>query len=154
LLAVTGALVLLVAETAGEVALGIDREQTQLTRLFAIYTVAGAPVLEELIFRGWLVVDGRGERMMWASAVGASLVFALIHPFLWQWDESGFVLTLGVKGWFSTLVVFAMSLWLYIARLATWNPTRSLLPCFAAHAAKNAGVVAIKAASGYIGAWW
>jgi len=34
------------------------------------------------------------------------------------------------------------------------NPTRSLLPCIAAHAAKNAGVFVIKAAQGHVSGWW
>jgi hypothetical protein len=51
-------------------------------------------------------------------------------------------------------VVFALSLWLYAARLAPWNPPRSVLPCFAAHAAKNLGVVGVKLAAGFMGAWW
>jgi hypothetical protein len=50
--------------------------------------------------------------------------------------------------------LFATSLWLYVARFASWNPTRSLLPCFVGHAAKNAGVVAIKAMAGYMGGLW
>jgi hypothetical protein len=86
--------------------------------------------------------------------VAASLVFAALHPFLWQSGEKGFALTLNTKGWFSTGAVFATSLWLYAARFGKWNPAQSLLPCFAAHAAKNVGVVAIKAATGYMGGAW
>ena len=81
----------------------------------------------------------------------ASAGFAALHPFLWRWDDAGFALTLGAKGGFSTAVVFALSLWLYVARLAPWNPQRSLLPCFAAHAAKNLGVVGVKLAAGFMG---
>ena len=51
-------------------------------------------------------------------------------------------------------MVFATSLWLYAARLACWNPHRSLLPCFVGHAAKNVGVVAIKATLGYTAGPW
>ena len=86
--------------------------------------------------------------------MGASFVFAALHPFVWHSDEHGFALTLTAKGWFSAGAVFATSLWLYVARFAKWNPSQSLLPCFAAHAAKNAGVVAIKAATGYMGGLW
>lgn len=154
LIAVAGALVLLILETTGEFALGIFDQQSRMTWMFALYSVFAAPIIEELIFRGWLVVENRGRMTMWAAAVGASLVFAALHPFLWRWDDAGFALTLNAKGWFSTGIVFATSLWLYVARLAAWNPRRSLLPCFAAHAAKNAGVVAIKAASGYMGGIW
>ena len=92
--------------------------------------------------------------MTWAAAVGASAIFAALHPFLWRWDDAGFALTFGAKGWFSSAAVFATSLWLYAARLAPWNPQRSLLPCFAAHAAKNLGVVAVKLATGFVGGLW
>lgn len=155
LIAVAGTLVLLAAETAGEIALGLAAQQSRMTWFAALYSVAGAPIIEELIFRGWLVLDGHDGKkhpgwLVWAAAAAASLGFAALHPFLWRWDDKGFVFTLGPKGWFSTTVVTATSLWLYFARLAAWNPRRSLLPCFAGHAAKNLGVVAIKAATGFI----
>ena len=155
LLAVAGAFAILALETAGERALGLFAQQSRMTWLFALYSIAGAPVIEEIIFRGWLVVDVDGRRKnaplpTWAGAVGASVVFAALHPFLWRWDDAGFAFTMTAKGWFSMGAVFATSLWLYAARLAPWNPRRSLLPCFAAHAAKNAGVVAVKAAAGYM----
>lgn len=153
-IAIAGALVLLAAETFGEKALGVADEQSKITWLFALYTILGAPIVEELVFRGYLVVENKGRAVLWASVVGASFAFAALHPFLWKWDDAGFALTLTRKGWFSFSVVFAMSLWMYVARFAAWNPTHSLLPCFAAHAAKNAGVVAIKAASGFVGGMW
>ncbi len=153
-IAIAGALVLLALETWGEIRLGLAGEQSRMTWLFALYSVAAAPLIEELIFRGWLVVENKGRAAMWAAALAASVVFAAGHPFLWKWDDAGFAFTLGAKGWFSTSIVFATSLWLYAARLAAWNPARSLLPCFAAHAAKNLGVVAIKFATGFMGAAW
>jgi uncharacterized protein len=153
-IAVIGALVLLGAETVGEIALGIADEQSQMTWLFALYSVAAAPWIEEIIFRGWLVIEYHGRATLWFGAVGASVLFAMLHPFLWRWDHAGFVLTPGTKGWFSTVVVFTTSLWFYVARLAPWNPQHSLLPSFAGHAAKNAGVVAIKAATGFIADLW
>lgn len=154
LLAVAGALGILALETAGEHALGLFAQQSSMSWLFALYSVAGAPVIEEIIFRGWIVVEGRGRTLMWVSVVGASGAFAALHPFLWRWDDAGFALTLTPKGWFSTTAVLATSLWFYAARLAAWNPRRSLLPCFAAHAAKNAGVVAVKAAAGFMAGVW
>jgi len=66
----------------------------------------------------------------------------------------GFAFTLGAKGWVSAAVVFATSLWFYAVRFATWNPSRSLLPCFAGHAAKNITVVAVKSAMGFMGGLW
>ena len=152
--AVAGALALLAAETAGEATLGLAAQQSRMTWLFALYSITAAPVVEELIFRGWIVVEGRGRTMLWTSAVAASVGFAALHPFLWRWDDAGLAFTPTAKGWFSTAAVFVTSLWLYVARLAAWNPQRSLLPCFAAHAARNVGVVAVKAAAGFMGGVW
>lgn len=153
-IAVVGAVVLLAAETGGEIALGLAARQSRMTWLFALYSIAAAPFIEEIIFRGWLVIEHRGRAVLWLGVVGASIAFALLHPFLWRWDEAGFALTLDHKGWFSTAIVFVTSLWFYAARLAPWNPARSLLPCFAAHATKNIGVVVIKAAMGFMGGAW
>jgi hypothetical protein len=153
-IAVAGALVILGLETWGETALGLAAEQSKMTALFALYSVLAAPVIEEVIFRGFLVIRSSNRAAVWAGAVGASVLFAGLHPFLWRWDDAGFAWTLGAKGAFSTAVVFATSLWLYAARLARWNPSQSLLPCFAAHAAKNLGVVVIKGALGFLGGWW
>jgi hypothetical protein len=145
---------LLAGETIGEVLLGVAAEQSRPTWLFAVYSIGGAPVVEEVIFRGYLVVENQGRAARWAGCVGASIVFAALHPFLWRWDDAGFAFTSGAKGWFSTAIVFLTSLWFYVARFAAWNPAHSLIPCFAAHAAKNAGVVAVKAATGFMaGAW-
>ena len=153
-IAIAGALAILAAETLGENALGLAAQQSRMTWLFGFYSVAAAPLIEELIFRGWLVIENRGRLVLWVGAAGASVAFAALHPFLWRWDDAGFAFTFSVKGWFSTAAVFATSLWLYVARFAAWNPRRSLLPCFAAHAAKNLGVVAIKMAAGFMtGAW-
>jgi len=153
-IAVAGAMGLLALETGGEIALGVADQQSRMTALFAFYSVVAAPLIEELIFRGHLVIAGRGRAVLWASAGGASLVFAALHPFLWRWDNAGFGWTLNLKGAFSTAVVLGTSMWLYAARFGKWNPTQSLLPCFAAHAAKNLGVVAIKGAAGFLGGWW
>ena len=152
-IAVLGALALLMLETWGEIRLGIVGEQSRLTVLFGAYTLAAA-VIEEVIFRGYVVVDGRGAAVRWAGIIGASLVFAALHPFLWVWDDDGFRWTFGLKGWFSTAAIFAGWLWFYAVRFASWNPQRSLLPCFAAHGAKNLGVIAIKAAQGFVVGWW
>lgn len=153
-IAVVGALVLLALETWGEIRLGLADQQSQMTWLFALYSVGAAPIIEELIFRGWIVVEGKGRAMRWLGALVASVLFAALHPFLWKWDDAGFALTPGAKGWFSSAMVFATSLWLYAARLAAWNPQRSLLPCFAAHGAKNLGVVGVKLFAGFMGGMW
>lgn len=153
-IAIAGALVILALETTGEKALGIAGEQSKMTWLFALYSLTAAPVVEELIFRGYLVIVGKGKAALWGGILLASLLFATLHPFLWKWDDAGFALTLGTKGWFSAVVVFVTSLWLYAARFGSWNPSHSLLPCVVAHAAKNVGVVVIKASTGYMGGLW
>ena len=153
-IAVAGTLVLLAIETLAEEAFGLSGEQSRMTWLMALHAVAGAPIVEEIIFRGWLVIDRRGPVAAWAGAIAASIGFAALHPFLWRWDDTGSATTLGAKGWLNTAAVFATSLWLYAARLGKWNPQHSLLPCVAAHAAKNIGVVAIKATLGFMGPAW
>lgn len=152
-IAVAGALLLVAVETAGEAMLSISVEQSVMTWLFAAYAILAAPIIEETVFRGWLVIEDRGTTVRWLAATVASAAFAIMHPFLWEWDD-GLHWTPGLKAWFSTGVVFCTSLWLYVARFAPWNPTRSLLPCILAHAAKNAGVVAVKAGTGFISGPW
>lgn len=151
---VAGAIGCVAVETAGEQFLGIASGQSRMTWLFALYSITSAPILEELIFRGWLVVENRGRATMWAAAAGASLLFALLHPFLWAWGSAGFAVTLTLKGWFSTGMAFVTSLGLYALRLGSWNPQRSLLPCFVAHAAKNLAVVLVKASTGFMAGPW
>jgi membrane protease YdiL (CAAX protease family) len=151
--AAVGGVVLVAAESWGEIRLGIAGEQTKISALFALYTLVAA-VIEEVIFRGFIVVEKRGPWLLWGSAIVASVLFAGLHPFLWQWENGHLTWTFGVKGWFSTAAVFAGSLWFYFVRFARFNPQRSLLPCFAAHASKNLGVIVIKAAQGFLVGWW
>jgi membrane protease YdiL (CAAX protease family) len=151
--AAAGTLLLLAGETAGEYALGFAAQQSRMTALFGLYTLAAAFV-EELIFRGYLVVENRGRAILVAGIAGASLVFALLHPFLWEWKEGALRFHPAPKAWFSTSAIFAGSLWFYAVRFMALNPMRSLLPCIAAHATKNLGVFAIKYAQGYVSGWW
>ena len=158
-IAIAGAMLLLIAETWGELRLGISAEQSDMTALFAIYTLLAAFV-EEIIFRGFLVVEGRGKAKLWGGIVIASLLFAALHPFLWKWEggwpwDGGSLQFINTaKGWFSTGAILAGSLWFYAVRFASFNPTHSLLPCFAAHAAKNCGVIVVKAAQGHLVGLW
>jgi uncharacterized protein len=136
--------------------------------LFGFYTLIAA-FIEELIFRGFLVIEARGPALKWSGVVVASLLFALLHPFLWEWDMKDahewqiifvwrwpewFGWQVTPKGIFSTGAVLLSSLWFYTLRFASFNPTRSLLPCIIAHGTKNASVFAVKALQGYIGEWW
>jgi len=153
ILAVTGTLVLLAAETAGENALGLTAEQSQMTVLFGLYTLAAA-FIEELIFRGYLVLTHKGRAMLVAGIVGASLIFALLHPFLWEWRDGTLHLHFTAKAWFSTGAIFVGSLWFYTLRFMPLNSGRSLAPCIAAHVTKNLGVFVIKYAQGFVSGWW
>jgi membrane protease YdiL (CAAX protease family) len=152
LIALGGTAVLLAAETWGEILLGLSEEQSGTTVLYGAYTLVAA-FIEEVVFRGYLVVRHRGRATMIWAVLAASLGFALLHPFLWTLD-GGFALTFTPKGWFSFAFSFVGSLWFYACRLAPWNPGHSLLPCFAAHGLKNAGVFVIKAAQGHLVGLW
>ncbi len=149
LIAAIGAVVILAAETLGELALGLSDQQSKMTALFALYTLCAAFV-EEIIFRGYIVVAGRGAWLRWVGVVVASVLFAALHPFLWEWNDGTVLWDFGQKAWFSTIAVFASSLWFYIVRFAAFNPQASMGPCFAGHLTKNVGVIAIKAAQGYL----
>lgn len=152
--AALGGMVIVAGETWGELALGIAGEQSTITWLAAGYTLVAA-VVEEIIFRGYLVVPARrGPWLGWAGVVAASVLFAALHPFLWQWEDGEFTWTINLKGGFSTAAVLVSSLWFYAMRLGSLNPQRSLLPCFAAHGAKNLGVIAVKLAQGFVVGLW
>lgn len=153
LVAAAGAGLLLAVETAGEYHLGLTAQQSRMTGLFALYSLAAA-FAEELVFRGYLVVENRGRRALLAGIVGASVLFALLHPFLWEWKAGRLALHTDAKAWFSTGLVFAGSLWFYAVRFFPLNPSRSLLPCVAAHLTKNLGVFAVKYAQGFVSDWW
>ena len=149
-----GALCILAAETGGEHVLGLSAEQSTMTALFGLYSILGAPVIEEVVFRGYLVIEDRGRVVLWSGVVGISLLFALLHPFLWEWNEKGLTVLFTTKAWFSAAAIFVGSLWFYTVRFFGLNPQRSLLPCFVAHATKNLGVFAIKYVQGFVGGWW
>ncbi len=153
LVAAGGALVLLGVEVAGEYALGVVAEQSEITVLFGLYTLAAA-FLEELIFRGFVVVSDRGRAALVASCVAASVIFAALHPFLWKREDGALTFQFTAKAWFSTGMIFLGSLWFYTVRFWKLNPTHSLLPCIAAHAAKNLGVFVVKYGQGFVSGWW
>lgn len=142
------AVLILAIETGGEVVLGISSEQSQMAWYFLFASLA-AGVIEEVIFRGYLVVSKRGRAALITSCVGFSFVFALIHGHLWS-TENGFDFTFTTKGVFSTSILFFNSLWFYLVRFGPWNPTQSIFPCMLAHACSNLGVFIIKLFQGYV----
>jgi uncharacterized protein len=154
IIAIAGALVILAAETAGEYAGGFVEEQSDITLLFALFTLAAA-FIEELIFRGFLVVSKKGRLLLIGSILFFSILFALMHPFLWEWhDEEGLLFHFTAKAWFSTTVVFVNSLWFYAVRFLPFNPRHSLIPCIAAHFTSNLGVILIKFFQGHVVGLW
>ena len=158
-IAIVGALGLLSVEVAGEYQLDVVNEQTEMPLLLGIYSLAAAFV-EELIFRGFLYYDRGGKWKLYASIVLISLVFALIHPYIWKYEVpegeppwffwKWLSLNVNTKSLFSTAILFFNSLWFYFVRFFRLNPYRSLIPCFAAHLASNLGVFVVKACQGFV----
>lgn len=149
IIGVAGALFITLAETAGEYLLDIVEEQSTL-RFWFLFAGLGAAVIEEIIFRGYLVIRNRGPWLLVASILGFSLLFALLHPHLWEWGEDGLGFHFTAKAWFSTAFLFIASVFFYALRFLPCNPGRSLLPCFIAHAVMNLAVFGIKAGQGFI----
>ncbi len=147
---VIGALLILAAETGGEIALGIASEQSEMVWYF-VFAILGAGIVEEVIFRGYLVVDSKGRAALIGSCVGFSLIFAIIHGHFWSNEEGqAFAWTFTTKAFFTTGILLANSLWFYALRFGPWNKNRSLFPCMLAHAASNLGVFCVKWAQGFV----
>lgn len=98
--------------------LGVDESAVALVSV-AILVCVGAPIVEELFFRGFFFTALRSWRGTLPAAVITGLVFGAIHA---GSSDPAFLLPLGVFG-------FALCL-LYVR-------TRSLYPCIATHAINN-----------------
>jgi len=149
LIAGAGGLLLTLLETLGESVLGLTAEQSEMAAI-AIIPILAAAIIEEIVFRGYLVVDTKGKSWLIGSIVGFSLLFALIHPFLWTWEDGKLSFEWSTKGVFSTVTVFANSIWFYTVRFSFGNRSHSLLPCFIAHGVSNFSVWAIKGFQGFL----
>jgi len=156
IMAVVGALVILAVEVLGEYRLGVVEEQSEMALLFCAVSVLVAPLLEEMIFRGFLYYD-KTKATLVASIIVISVLFAVGHGHIWEFDFEGWNIFAGTfkwtftpKGIFSVSILFLNSLWFYAVRFLPVNPQRSLLPCVAAHMASNLGVVVMKAFQGKI----
>lgn len=148
-IAALGSLLLVGVETAGEYALGITDEQSTIGAFYLIAMVS-AGIVEEVVFRGFLVVK-RTRAMLIGSIVFFSLLFALVHMHLLETDEEGTMsLVTGAGPLWWTFILFLNSIWWYAVRFLPGNRHQSLFPCFAGHIASNLGVFAVKLAQGYV----
>ena len=148
LIATAGVLLILGIETGGEIALGVASEQSEMA-WYMVFAIAAAGIVEEVIFRGYLVVDKKGKVFLIGSIFGFSFLFAVIHPHLWTMED-GFEWAFTAKTIFSTSILFLNSLWFYACRFGPWNKTRSIFPCMVAHALSNLGVFVVKLAQGFV----
>ena len=145
---VLGALVLLGNAVVGEYALGIVEAQSEMVWFFVFASIS-AGVIEEVVFRGYLVVQNRGRNALVLSCLGFSLVFALVHGYLWSMEDD-FAWNFSVQGIFNTWILFFNSVCFYALRFGPWNANQSLLPSIIAHMVLNLGVFGVKLAQGYI----
>lgn len=157
IIAIVSALILLTIVSVAENLTGSTADQTSVAP-FALISWIGAGFVEELIFRGYLVVKNKGRAMLIASILFFSLIFAVGHPFLWDYIvEDGTSIFSGVwkfnptvQATIATLSVFCCSLLFYTLRFLPTNKNRSILPCIFAHVAYNCGVFATKLVQGFV----
>jgi len=154
--AVVGAIILLAMQVLFEYATGTVQEQTEIG-YFAILTLIASAFIEELIFRGYIVVKNKGLVLLWVFNILFSLIFALMHPYVWDWianEESvlggalEFNFTLKTIG--STAFMFINSLFFYFLRFNKFNKNMSIIPCILSHLAFNLGVFAVKLCQGFV----
>lgn len=151
------ALLLLALHVSTEYSLGVVSEQTSFS-YWAIFSWIAAAFVEELIFRGYLVVQNRGVVALALSILFFSLLFALAHPFVWNYEipegawlfDGVWIFDFSAQPILSTIAIFECSLLFYILRFMPQNPNRSIMPCIMAHAAYNTGVYLVKLAQGFI----
>lgn len=155
---IAGAIMLVLLETAGELHLGVSDQQTTIPAI-ALLSLVAAGIIEEIIFRGFIIIDKKGTNILIASAMGFSLIFALLHyQYYTDIPEDGtwrdMTLVADSKSLWSLFLLYLNSLWFYTVRFFRLNPQHSLLPCFAAHIASNVAVFLVKLAQGHVVGWW
>ncbi len=146
--------------TGTEYALGVSEKQSDIAAVFLLQML-GAAFIEEMVFRGYLVVTGKGRAVLWGSCVLFSVLFAALHPFLWKLPEGAESYeiwkahaNLTTQAWVSFGSIFLNSLVFYTLRFARNNPGQSLLPSVAAHASYNLSVFLVKLATGHVTHLW
>jgi membrane protease YdiL (CAAX protease family) len=105
-----------------------------MSRSAGISILLGAPVMEEILFRG-LVLQELAQLMAWPAAIAlTSLLFVVVHLPHWLW-HGGPDISISARS--SGLFVFsALAGYLY-------GLSRSVWPCVAANAANNALAAAL-----------
>lgn len=150
-LALIGALIgafLVMSDTLTEKALGFQDLQSTVT-FWVLPVWLSSAFIEELVFRGYFFIDKKG--FLIASCVFMSLVFALFHPFLWDYTSAdGLTFNFTIQAGINTFNKFMFSLLMYALRFIPLNANRSLIPCIVAHAAYNLGVFAAKLYMGFV----
>ena len=155
IIAAIGAVGITLVETAGEIQLGVSDEQSTIPAYF-ILAMIGAGIIEEVVFRGYLVIENKGKIFLVTSIIGFSLLFSLGHYQYYTTEAAegagimGYTFQFEAKSLWTLLLLFINSLWFYSVRFLPFNPTRSLAPCFAAHIASNLSVFVIKAIQGHV----
>ena len=82
LLAIVGAVTIILIVSLLEKIMDVADNQTTLSWWFLL-AMLGAAITEEVIFRGYLVVQNKGRSTFIMSILFFSSLFALIHPYLW-----------------------------------------------------------------------
>ncbi len=154
LAAIGGSLVILAIETGGEYYLDTSESQSNVSWSF-LFVMIAAGFIEEIIFRGYLVIENQGRPLFLTGVIVVSALFSLGHVQYWLlWGDSSptgsLALNLTAGSAWILFILFVNSLWFYAVRFLRPNSTRSLLPCIAAHISSNIGVFAIKLFQGHV----
>ncbi len=136
---------------------GTSESQTKVS-VWAVFGWIAAAFIEELIFRGYLVIDKKGKFCLITSIFVFSLIFTICHPFFWDYTipenadflSGKFSFDFSSRAWVSSVVVFVSSLVFYILRFMPQNVSKSLIPCILAHLSYNLGTFFVKAIQGYV----
>lgn len=152
---VLGAFLLVGIETAGEYVLGVAAEGSEATVFMLLFWIS-AGFVEEIIFRGYLVIENKGRKILWAGILGVSFLFALLHMHIIEWvgADEGFLAYSGdAAGYWWTFMLFAKSVFWYWLRFNPMNPKASIAPCFTSHIAANVAVFVVKLLQGKVTGW-
>ncbi len=148
---------LLFVHTCTEMTLAVVDEQSKV-KFWALFSWVGAAFIEELIFRGYLVVKNKGKVALYGSIFFFSLIFALGHPFMWdytipenaQFWSGTWTFNISAQTVNATISIFECSLLFYVLRFLPLNENRSIIPCIVGHCTYNVGVFITKACQGFV----